>query len=894
MAEPARQLDDEPDQSIYDESGTVPSNPKPDLKALEGGGETTEPRRGHLKDADTGHPSRDRLSAAEEGAPSNISRQEDQVGRGYKPGSRSQPIWKSFVQNRKRAWLIGGGISAILAGASIAIFLALLPLKILHIVNNLQNRFYAASQNAIQNQTDSLFKRYVIRDVLPSYKSCGTTISKNCSVKVVGTNPVTNLYKTWGNARLENKLATDYGIEFQHRPDGWYLKTPSTGSAGISIGESGEKLDSAFQKVGISDIRSAISDETRWYQVYLRFKVGRLLEEKYGIRRCLIFCSVTDPLAQKVADQKIASKLFLAQRVLVPRTQTLGIAIECLLLGDQCTGLNYQPTDATPGVDAAEAGAPEDAATDTAIRQGLVKLAASYGVTDAASIDALVSTYEDISAKGFQNYIITEGLAKLPFISQDAAAGAADKVPFIGWIDLFTRLIGAADNSSASLKKLSYVTNATAAVALFSMYRTYADEVKTGHANAQEVGSLTASLNPGNTGSSSDSEVGGNVGAEGTPLYESLIDGNNASSTSTAYSGSSLASLLSAKALAATTSASSTPSNSYLCNNGNPVPTGKLVCSEEVLGAGNHYADLVHDFLNLPGVNAFTNLASLWRATIGQAFNIANDIFGPIIQGIITAANATCSLPLVEWSPYCSAKSLATQYLPRVEQAVVQWLIPDPFGSNMSGGRTFDMMAAGADVSGNDAAHTTLGGEQLTSKQAANIVNEQGAQELQDYQSESFFARMFDTNSNYSPVTKLAMAIPTSWSSASQSVASLFTDPVDKLGHSLSSIFSPAKAIAATPAQSDPFGVVQYGYPAGTIPDDPEAYWDQNCSDNAAYAYRKDNSWNETAASTPDSNEMPLNTSVNPCLLIMATTGSDGAIFPGGTSLLTADDLSGQ
>ena len=43
------------------------------------------------------------------------------------------------------------------------------------------------------------------------------------------------------------------------------------------------------------------------------------------------------------------------------------------------------------------------------------------------------------------------------------------------------------------------------------------------------------------------------------------------------------------------------------------------------------------------------------------------------------------------------------------------------------------MMAAGADVSGNDAAHTTLGGQKLSNQQVVDILNEQN-QEAQQAQ----------------------------------------------------------------------------------------------------------------------------------------------------------------
>jgi len=869
------------DEKVYRTAGNEPSDTLGEPLSGEGkksSAKKTVPDRGELAQKE------EAATGQEAQASTGVVQHENQVGRGWtgKGGSKANPRW--YARHKRK--LIWGGVSATLAGLSVALFFALLPLKILNVVNNLQNRFFATGQNAVQTETDNLFRGYVIKHVLPSYKTCGTTISKNCSINVVGTDPVSKLYRSWSTGRLENKLAQNYGIEFHHRADGWYLKTPSTSGVGLAIGENGAELDSAFKKVGISEIRGAISQETRWYQVYFRFKVGSLLQEKYGIRRCLIFCSVTDPLTNKVADQKIAAKLFLTQRVITPRNQTLGIAFECLLNG--CIADTAQPTtDATPGLTGAEAGAPENAETDAAIRRGLTSFAARYGVTDSGSVDALVQTYKDISDKGFQKYLVTKGLA--PFIGETTADGFTKLVPIAGWIDLTARLVQAGGEASQNLRKLAYVTNATAAVDLFSMYRTYADEIKSGHANATEVGSLVDSLGSGNQGSSTDPEVGGTASAEQAPLYDYLINGNtNASASSaTASKGSLLSDLLGSQVLAASGATTATPS--YLCNNGKGVPAGQLVCNEEILGQGNHYADTIK---NIPGYDFLQKISGLWMASGGQVFSIINSILGSVFQKVVAGLDATCGLPLFsQVSLYCQAKTLASGAASTLVNAVTQWLIPNPFSTNMSGARTFDMMAAGADVAGNDSAHTTLGGQALTPAQSATITNQQLADNQQQYAQQSVFARLFSTSNPYSLTTKLAMALPmNSLPSIRSGIASFLGNPFAVIGHSFSTLFS-GHAYAAATVQADPFGVTQYGYPAGTIPSDPQTYWNDNCSDDASHAYQNDaanNSWNSTASTTLDSNHMPMNNSTNPCLLIMATVGSDGATYS--SDVLTADD----
>ncbi len=887
MAEPAQRLDDEQDdrRPIYDKTGTEASDPRPQLKALEGGGESSETKSGHLKSVDSDKPTRDELGGAEK------EPDESAAGSFYKAG-KAQLSPTGFLRapmtvfgTRRKKVVAGGAVGGIIVTASIFIFLSLIPLKIMHIVNNLQNRFYATSENAIQKQTDVIFKRYIREKVLPSYRNCGTTISRDCSVIVSGSNPVSNLYKTWANARIENKLADNHGIEFQKRPSGWYMITPSTGTRGVNIGGEGERLDNAFQKANRSDIRKAVKAETKWHQMYYRYKVGKLLEQKYGIKRCIIFCTPRDALADKKDERIRAAKIYMSQRVLVPRTETLRIAFECLIAN--CVADDTKPTEAEPGKNGALHGTAENPDTDTRIREGLVIRAGTYGITDAAAIQKIVDDYNGMSEKGYQKYILEK------LFGVTVAGRLSNAVPVAGWIDFVARLINTASDSSRNLKKLSYLTNSTAAVSTFAMYRTYTDEMKTGNVNAEELGSFVQSLDSGDRGTKEDPQVGGNVGAEGTPLYSALFQ-SESEPTATAGSKSLISNLLSNKVLAATSQGSNQSAKEFIykCNNDQPVRKDRLVCSEEVMGTGNRYADIISDALSTPPFNVLKEVSDLWLKTVGQVFDLANAIFGKVFQAAMKVAEASCKIPFADNSvPYCIAARLVKENATAIMQAVANWLIPNPFSTNMSGGRTFDMMAAGADVAGNDSAHTTLGGKKISDQQVATIVDEQRQNELQDYKNQPLIARVFDTESQYSPVSKLAMSMPLGAGSVRTSTASIFSNPLNKLGSAFSSIFSPNHVLAAAPA-SDPFGVTQYGYPQGSIPENPEAYWDKNCSDNPSFAFRKDNKWNEDAANKANIDpitQMPVNYETNPCLLIMSVAGSAGGYFD--SSNLTKDDL---
>lgn len=823
----------------------------------------------------------------------------------FNPNDSSMPGYK-FLQNaiKKRGKLAlgGGGIAGILSAVVIGLF-SLIPLKVESMVENVQNHFFSSAENAAGKETDHLLKNYMVRYVLPSYKNCGTTVSRSCRVGAIGgssTNPVKNLYTTWAHAKFENKLA-DGGIEFRHdkASNTWHLKAPGTSSSGVDIGKDGEKFDTEFNKTDRAGMRQAVRDamknETRWKKVMYRFKVGRLLETKYGIKRCIVFCGKRDAFSDKKEAKKTVAKLYLVQRVIAPRNKNLGIVIKCLL--ENCDAKKTEPTDGSESP--ALSGAPENPDTDTKVRQSMADLASKYS---AQNVDELIKLHGEISERGFQKYFATKVFATI--VSDEAAAKAADAIPIIGWINLGAQIISTADHAGPNIKKLSYVVNAAAAVQAYNMYRTYADEVHTGHVDSTEVGSFTDSLGPGDYTNQKDRIVGGSASAESSPLYQNLINHRSASSITTVAPETKSISLLDGLAFAktyATSGTSSTPTKAgeYTCANGKSVSSGKLVCDEEQLGGGNGIANALHDFLNSPILSPLTIVADAWNTFFKPLTDAVGDAFTAILNVTLAPLNAACDVVPDYLNPtvlYCKGKQAAEKAIPDILQGVTQSLIPNPYSSNMSGGRNFHAMAAGADVSGNDFAHTGLGGQQLSPVQHAAITNEQERDSRESFQHQPMFARMFSTTNQNSLVSRLALVTPTSATGAANSTVAAMTHPFSSIGHSFGSLFS-SKVNAAT-VEDDPFGVTQYGYPEGTIPSDPETYWDQHCDEKPGQAYQNDaefaaHGWNKDAADPANvdpNTSMPTNKTTNACLLIKSSSGSAGAIY--NTDLLTDDEKS--
>ncbi|HVS78854.1 MAG TPA: hypothetical protein VHD84_01015 [Candidatus Saccharimonadales bacterium] len=905
---PQGRLSAVPSEPVYDEpSGTAPTSERPQLKALEGGGQSSEP------DSSWYHPessesSLEDLSQAEKSSSDNKS-PANNPNSYYQPHhddnlgglANIRPSIKGafgFARNN-RGKLILGGVAASFITLLIIAFFAIIPFKILHIVDNLQSRFTASADNAVESETDALFSNYVRKYILPAHKQCGVIIESSCNPIPTSTNPVTRLYKGWRNAKFEDQIAKKYGIEFGYNTASktYYMKTPlstndidltdfvDNNPSNLTLDQWLEEHTPGLAPATRSEIRQAVKDatanESLWKRTYVRFKFRRFLSEKYGIPNCIFFCETKDKLAGSINDQKNAAKLALNRLVLTPRDRALGIVLECLL--SDCDPTVDQTTTCQEGVDCELNGAPENPETDTQVRKTLGSLAAEYGGADAAELETL---YQQVVDKGITQVTVERVLAQ--FMGQSAASVSAETAvkafSVVGWILLANQVanvVNAANNSNADLKKLSYIVNAAAAVNLFGVYRVYADEIKTGQANANEVGSLVNSLGPA-VASLQDAK-GGTASAEQSPLYSYLLgDGKP------------------------------TPSSSYKCDNGStPSATSvkTAVCPEEVLGGvDNGLLEKLHEGLSSSNSPFYIigQAARIWSSVAGKLGLTAiigslNSAISAVLSPVTSAALKTLCIPvplthtyLPDPAGFCELRDAVQKGAQYIGQAMVSYLIPDPFSENMSGGRTFDMMAAGADVSGNEFAHNGLGGKELTPQQAADNYNQQALEDKQQYDSQSFFARMFDTSSEYSPITKLAMALPDSKTEAMQSIGSFFTEPFKKVASAFGSIFS-GQAFAAATAQPDPFGVTQYGYtnddPNLTAANqDPQTYWKQNCADGS-----QTKQWNEQAAEKKNIDPitgMPVNTTTDPCLLIQASVGADGALFD--SSLLTQDDLGSQ
>lgn len=772
---------------------------------------------------------------------------------------------------RKRATYGAAALGGV-AGVSIVMLLATTTFKIENMVQNLQSRMFSSSEAATKKMERRMFTKYVQKHVLPNYKNCRTTISKSCSVKIVGNgkNPVTNMYRAWGEGRLEEKLAAKYGLAFEyHKPKGggaetWFVTDPDNPD-GIWIGDDGSRFGAIMDetdKQGVRDrVDKGLDGETKWKKMLYHYKVGRLLEQKYGIRRCMAYCGKVDQFKDFPKKKFQAAQILIMQRAITPRAGSLGIVMECLISGNCSTEKTPAPVE--PGNSELE-GTPQTG-PEREVQKTLTELAASYGIADKAVVEKMIKNYDTVSERGYTKFVIEELLKKIGL--KEVSKTAADSAPVIGWINRVATIIHALDNAGRFLKMATYITNAPAAVAVYMSYRTYADEIHTGKVDPQEVGSFVNSLGPGNHGNPDDPPVGGTASAEEAPLYQAIMTGEGGSTKSS--TSALVETLLPAKAFAATSSSGG--SHDYLCENGKP-PT-ELVCPEEKLGSnGNDFADGIHNTLHTPPLSVVTSLANEWHGIVGGIINTIGSAFGAVLGPFGLDK-------LSEW-----ISGVMTPFF----EFLASKIVPNPFG-NMSGGRSFDMAAAGANVAGRDAC-SQIGCKEVSTAVAASIIDEQKAAEMREFDRQPLYARLFDTSNSHSLVTKTAMAIPFGYqASVSNNVADIMSNPFGTLFSSFGHIFSDNNALAATDENTvDPFKIGNNAYTDADLPEDPEALWDsRGCDDTSSEGPVA--KW-QASATDSELTGMPEYSTTEPCLLIKSTTGTGGGYFD--QNLLTEDDRS--
>lgn len=801
-----------------------------------------------------GHPSRKKKSGApyddssdeekKASSPAELKDKEEKagadtpqssLGKGYTgdDGGRFSGLTARISGNRKKV-LVGGGAVAIVGAGLFSLFMLMVPLKIQHVVNNMQDRFFGNSESAVEGRVEYYFNRYVTDHVLKSLSGNGVckstkTIDRTCISPVTGDSPVSKLYRGWQEGRLETKMADQYGFEISKEPGagGYTLKVDGKVSDIDVEGFRKNPANGLFQATGGRNdmrrsIKEALAGETRWKKVMYRYKVGRLMERKYGIKRCVFFCTAKDNFADWKDGKKDAFKAVVARRVLEPRSQTLGLAMGCIFSTDCDTD---NSTDGNK-----EGDLEKKDKLQRNIDEYLAKRGAEYSADTVESVSKVIAGISE--SGGFGKFIIKEIVTKVT--NETIAKGVGKAIPVVGWVDMVAQMTSKIKTAGPKFKKWAYAVNSAGMVAQYALYRSHADEMKGGKTDIALAGSVADSLN----------------GMEQSPLYTDIMgNGTGKTAVSNLFSPSAYAE-------------SGSTSSKYLCDDGQPVPTGQKVCKEESLKFDNLLTD-ASDLFNQPPLEQLGIIADGWNASAGKVLAFAGNTLGTIIQ----------SVPGMDQLNDLIAKGTE----PLLDAA--SKIIPNPFSDNQSGGRSFNLASGGADVAGNHYAEFGLGGRKLTDQEVAAVRTARKNDAYNNFKEKPLYARLFDQEDSHSLLSQVAMSVPSGTSGYAQTgLASLTSNPLGTMLRSFGSIFG-SKLVLAETAEPDPIGVPQTGYTEG----DP-AITSETPEDCTAY----NKAWAENTKLDQDSGQ-EVHDTVNVCLLDQAAIGSGGAYFT--SDVLTPEDL---
>ena len=879
MAEPARQLDPQSDDSeapprhlssvptggegggpissrenlsavpdLYDKSGTEASDPKPDLAQIEkaGGDSPSEEKRSGHDEAST-----DDLSQKENsGAGNTEPKHENQVGRGY--SSKSQDKIKTSVLSRfsPRQKILGATGGLLIAGF-IALLSFLLPaLRLEGYLATINARVFASASDAVSNRVQHLFENYMIGYVTALDK-CGGKITVECRANYSNSGIASSLFKSWQDARIEQTLFDKYGFEIisLKNPD---TSTPSAKRFTIKdrLGHemtltNGDLQSGRFtggsREFG-NEINKFLKDNTRWYDVMQRRSVRKYMVRKHGVKFwCFWACETKDAIDNSALDINTKFKAKLIERIIYPFSTKYGLIMDCIVSGD-----------------------PAKCSPDNLEKMGLDR--STLSEQDLADI----KNFEDNPNSKLSQYLIEKLLVKMG-MDQVVAHGVVSGIPVAGQVYLGLSALDTLEQTKnfiedGTLSKIAANINAAQYFEYYTAMRSANDEMKAGVLSADEVGPLVSQFNDGGQS------------AEQSLVYQAYTNtnGNKTAISGTAYAAAQPAQI------------SQPP---YLCANGQPIPSGQLVCPEKTLDQRTFKIEKY--FKDSEGVINTLNLYEkcyLGGVVLGRCVGfrpstdvhnalkginwIINNTLGTVLSGVLASMKAIPGLS--------DLINLLQDEASKVINALFQEVFPLPVQPDSPGRDKYDGLEAGGEVAASEfgkGGYTDsgqpygLGGKLLSSSEQSAVLQDYSSQENYLESHSGIIARITDMQNPSSLTNRFVGAMPASFGQLSQSFLAIMSHPLNGLHFSLT-------AHAATNvANINAFGVPRFGYAPNdpVFSADPSLYTDQYCT-------TIDQTWQSSKTTDPITGIDEYSTT-DPCLLERVSVEAASSVFTGDDSL---------
>jgi len=750
----------------------------------------------------------------------------------------AEPKKKKF--KLKKNWkkiALGGGILGFVGGTIGLLFFLLPSLKVAHLVNNLEQRFMGVAANAIEQRAETLFSRYVRNRVFPLVKACGNLVTPECSAGFdPGRGIASNLFSNWRDANIEQKVFTERGLRVEYNRGTDRYTIFRTGTAGVDFdGPNFELNDFDGRDVGKSELRREIKKALKEFTFWERVMLRGPVRRLAARRWNVRWCF----FACKTIDNIRESSFSAAQRLKLKMIErTIAPFSDRLAVYFTC--------------------AVSDCANQEFLRQRSRTLARAVEEIGEAELKKITDGLNRNNRRVSQ--ALVERILTAAFNETTGKAGAAS-IPVIGWI----YIVDAVNEIDTKLYNgfiSQYLADNTAAqyAEFYLNFRTHFDEAIDDQLSLEEVGAQSQLFE----------------GLEGSLVYQQELG--------TGITGSA---------------ASSSGPEGYVCADGNPIPSGQLVCEERKVGKTSGYdswrlsdeAALLSGailggyrcgpFLGIsiaigndcaPG-SPEDDEAWLIDEGIHEIFSVLNSVL-EVLGKVVVGAIRVVAGPLYTWFE---------ERLGDLAQMVLEHIFTFIQAGAGPGHQVFDDLYAGADVVGNDFAKGLedpnsgelfgLGGQLLTDEEVQDNITYLEQNELEEFRQQPLFARLFSTQDSNSLISQVAMLAPadSSLSGIKQFMASLF-NPISLVANLGTSLASPVYA-QTYQYQGDPFEIDQYGYavddPLFSL--DPEEITEGACVPGGElYEDWKDGIIGDDPGEKTQNGQI-MNTEPNPCMLEYST-----------------------
>lgn len=384
---------------------------------------------------------------------------QNRVGRGY-----NARVNEPRRSNRARNAGIGVLITLILSIVGIVMLLPSIAMRTA--IEKMTSIFMDRVNYITEMRVEKYVSGYLQRVVGPSINRCGTHISKNCSHFDPGRGYAANLYTTWRESRLEEKLSTKYGFEFER------FENNGTNEIRVykrnAVGIRGEVGTFGSRQV-TKEMTKAIKTELSFENVRDRWRLRSLLADKYQASRwCFIACEKRDSLENSRLNAVTKAKIKITARVVEPMNEKVAAYMLCFIANCDADAINKQAREAA-----------EKALKDV----------------DGKVVSEIA---EEIGNRSISQYLAEKAVATIleKLAVPNASRVAASSVPLAGQVylaitiaDLLDRIDEKIENKEISqyimeLNKSGYAN-------YFALWQATNDDLISGQASLEDIGAMS-------------------------------------------------------------------------------------------------------------------------------------------------------------------------------------------------------------------------------------------------------------------------------------------------------------------------------------------------------------------------------------------------------------------